>query len=131
MAPDELAVRIEELKALVPSDEDDSWTDMSPYAQNTIAAVVYALESRLTGQPQAAAWAARQTYEALDYFVTNSENVDLNAPGVEESVLRHPLVQLELARQQRDLSDLRNADGPSVSLFNSIRERSRSERISF
>lgn len=131
MSADELSAEIEALMALVPSDEDDNWTDLSPYAQNAVTAATYALESRRAEQPQLPAWSARQAYEAIDYFVTNSENVDFNSPGIEEHVLRHPLVQAELARQQRDLSDLRKADSPFASLFNLIRERSRAETISF
>jgi len=54
--------------------------------------------------------AARRAYEALDHFVIDQEGVGVIEPGGETRVLSNPLVQAELARQQRDLRELLDAD---------------------
>ena len=45
---------------LVPEEDPDTWVLESGYAQSAAAAVAYALRTRLTDNPQEAAWAARQ-----------------------------------------------------------------------
>ena len=56
-------------ESLVPDDEDDDWTELSPLVQNSAAAVAYAVRTCAAGDPQEATWAARQLYEAADYLV--------------------------------------------------------------
>lgn len=55
-------------ESLVPDDEDDDWTLLSPLAQNAAAAVAYALRTCPAGDAQEATWAARQVHEAADYL---------------------------------------------------------------
>lgn len=112
---------------LVPY-EDDSWVDECAFAQHTAAAIAYAIRSRLTGEAQEAAWAARQIYEALDFRVTTRDDVDLNVAGVEEQVAADPLIQAELNRQRRDLRTLRGVSSDEVvALGSRIRQTARSE----
>jgi len=59
----------ERAEALVPDDEDEDWTLLSPLAQNAAAAVAYALRTCPSGDVQEATWAARQVHEAADYLV--------------------------------------------------------------
>ena len=54
-------------EGLVPDEDDESWVDEFAYGQNGAAAVAYALRTALTSDPQEAAWAARQVYEAADF----------------------------------------------------------------
>jgi hypothetical protein len=54
---------------LVPDDQNEDWATLSPLRQNAAAAVAYALDSSLRQDPQDAAWAALQVYEATDYLV--------------------------------------------------------------
>lgn len=96
---------LDEALALVP-DEDETWIDAFGYAEHAAAAVAYAIRACLTDDPQEAAWAARQAYEALDLRVTTRDNIDVNTPGAEERIARDVLIQRELSRQQRDLQVL-------------------------
>jgi hypothetical protein len=107
--PEALEQQIEALMDLVPQEGDlqGAWTQDSTNAQNAGMAALYALRTKLRGDPQEAAWAARVAYEALDNFVINSEDIDTNKPGEQLRVLAHPLVQAELTRQRIDLEDLR------------------------
>lgn len=86
-----------EVEGMVPSDAD-GWTLETGYGQNAAAAAAYAIRTWLTGDPQEAAWAARQVYELADYAVLhgNSE-LDLNAPSAEAQVLASAAVQRALA----------------------------------
>lgn len=95
-------------EGLVP-EEDDMWVDECAYAENAAASVSYAISARLTGSTKEAVAAAFQVYEALDYRVTNRDDVDLNLPGAEEQVVSDPLIQLELIRQQANIEELKQA----------------------
>jgi uncharacterized protein YjaG (DUF416 family) len=109
----DLEHQIEAGMALIPQEDciEGPWTQEATNAQNAGMAVVYALRTKLTGEAQEAAWAARVAYEALDNFVINKDNIDTNRPGEELRVLSHPIVQAEFARQERDLRDLLAASG--------------------
>jgi uncharacterized protein YjaG (DUF416 family) len=123
---DAVRARVEEL---IP-DEDDEWIDEIAYAQHAASAVAYALRCRLSELPQDAAWAARQVYEAIDLWVTTRDNVDLNAPGVEDRILGDPLIQAELSRQSRDVAELGNETEEGLtSLTDRIRRRAEIERL--
>lgn len=113
--------------ALVPPEDEEPWIPEQALADDAAAAATYALRCRLHGRSQDAALAARRAYEALDHFVMNSEDIDLNDPGAEELVLASVLIQQELGRQLRDLHDLRSA---AVTL-QAFRDRSRREAPSF
>jgi len=107
--PEELEQQIESLMSIVPQEDDieGPWNQDATNAQNAGMAAIYALRTKVRGDPQEAAWAARVAYEAVDNFVINSEDIDTNTPGEELRVLAHPLVQAELTRQRIDLEDLR------------------------
>jgi Protein of unknown function (DUF416) len=123
--------QLEGLIALIPQDvPQGEWTQVFNNAQNAGMATAYALGTRIRGDAQQAAWAARTAYDALDNFVINSENIDTHKPGAETRVLAHPLVQAELARQDRDLSDLHDHGG-STHVIANIRDRARAEATSF
>lgn len=110
----DLKAHLDEAHALVP-EEDEDWIDECTYAEHAAAAVAYAIRAQLTEDPQEAAWAARQVYEALDFRVTTRDDIDLNAPGAEQRIVGDPLIQQELTRQQRDLEALsRRADEPTA-----------------
>jgi len=102
----ELRSKIDACMALIPQEDDAPWLMEQAAAEDAGAAVAYALRCRQSGQAKEATWAARRTYEALDHYVINRENIDTTKPGAEERVLGHPLVQRELARQRRDLDEI-------------------------
>lgn len=124
-----LESRRELIEDLVPG-EDDSWVDESAYAQNATAAVAYAIGALLTGSVSDAVAASYQPYEALDYRVTNRDDVDINAADAERSIVSDPLIQQELRRQRRDLETLSRASDSSEALLAAsahMRERARIE----
>jgi len=130
----ELEHQIEEVMALIPQEDgaQREWTQEATNAQNAGMSVVYALRTRLTGEAQEAAWAARVAYEALDNFVINKEAIDTSVPGGELRVVSHPLVQAELERQERDLRELLAAsDGEVEKVLQQLRDRSRAESALF
>lgn len=91
-------------ESLVPDDEDDSWVLETGYAQSAAAAVAYAVRSWLTGDPQEAAWAARQLYEAADYA---AQQVQVGLYGnrqAEAAVQESEIVQGALAAIADDLA---------------------------
>jgi uncharacterized protein YjaG (DUF416 family) len=133
MSDDELKRTAERCLALVPS-EEDGWDEVTqPLAEDAAAAVAYAVRGRMTGEPQEAAWAARRVYESIDRYVFAMTGLSQGDPNDELTVLSHPLVQAELARQQRDLEDLRRftSSGFSQSDLRQLRDRSQSESASF
>lgn len=91
---EDIQVAQEAAEALVPF-EDDDWVLESGYAQNGIAAVVYAARTWLSDDPQEAVWAARQVYEAADYGAQQRELATTRVYSAEvEAELAHaPVVQ--------------------------------------
>lgn len=113
--PRELERLQEVAEDLVP-EEDDDWVLESGYAQSAAAAVAYALRTRLTDNPQEAAWAARQLYDAADYAAQRRlEDLDLNEPGAEDALADQPVVQAALAGVEADL-DAALADPPPAEI---------------
>lgn len=105
LSESEITDRAERCEKLVPI-EDDDWIEQTAYAQNAAAAIAYTVRCQKNGNSQEAAWAARQIYEAVDFYVINRRSIDTEQPDVESIILRDPLIQAELKRQKRDLSDL-------------------------
>jgi uncharacterized protein YjaG (DUF416 family) len=97
------------LDAVTPGESDD-WSVEFGLAENAAAAVGYAVDAAIEGDPRNAAWAARHAYEAADLWVRTRDDVDFNVQGAEERVLADPLIQAELRRQQRDLDELTNGE---------------------
>jgi uncharacterized protein YjaG (DUF416 family) len=95
--------------------------------EDAVAAVAYALRCRRSGQSQEAAWAAARAYSAVNDYVITSTGLSTNAFGEQKIVLAHPVIQAELARQKRDLSELL-AGGVTI---NELRERSKAESENF
>lgn len=106
--------RRDEVESLVPSDEDEDWTLLSPIAQNAAASVAYSLRAAISRDPQDAVWAARQLYEVADFLVqlTASEHAyvqptDEDAPvAIALAGIKSALDNLEL---QSPLDDLKMA----------------------
>jgi len=107
--------------ALIPR-EDEPWVDEQAYADDAASAMAYTLRALKNGEPQEAAWAARRAYEATDHHVTHRLRIE-----GELSVLTHPIVQAELARQRRDLDELRWGGPETDELFTRVRDRAKSE----
>jgi len=128
VVPADIDSRLEKSMALVPGEDDVPWVESQAAGEDAAEALVYALRCCKTGDGQDAAWAAECVYEALDNFVINELNLDMNSPGAGDHVLSHPLMQAELARQQRDLEELSATDGQlTAEVVRCLRARAREE----
>lgn len=122
-----LDVALQACMALIPRPDDEPWVDEQPLAEDSAAAVAYAIRCLQTGDVQEAAWAARRVYEGLDNFVIARENIDVNAPGAEALVLQHGIVQKELNSQEQDLRMMAGASAQDSSpIIRAMRERAAS-----
>ena len=132
MPDDEIHRELDRCMELIPQEDEGSWVPEQAYAEDAASAVAYALRARSTGESQEAAYAARVAYEALDYFVSNRDNIDRNIPGEEQRVLSAPLVQAEIERQRRDLDELLGAQLQDVtSAISRVRDRAKAEAAEF
>lgn len=91
--------------ALLPDDQGE-WTLERAVTEDAVSALAYALRCWKSGHPQEAVWASRRAYEALHYFIDQSEPDSLTWTSQHQSLFDHPLVTAELARQRRDLEEL-------------------------
>ena len=96
----ETSERIAETLALIPDEDDLNF--FSAQADDAAGALAYALRSLNDPNPQEAAWAARRAYESADNLVISRAEVEIGGTA-EEYILRDPLIQTELARQDEDL----------------------------
>jgi hypothetical protein len=106
-APDDLSQLQDAAESLVTDDEDPEWVDQTAYAQNAAAAVAYAVRTWISDDPEDAVLAATQLYEAADYAA--QQEIDLNAPGAEDTILGQPIVQQALKGIQEDLQSVTKA----------------------
>ena len=93
-----------EAEAMVPDEDDEGWTAGRTYAGNAASAAAYAVRTWLTNEPQEAAWAARQLFDAADlaYFQANPGG-DFTSEAEEKASLESPVVQSVIFAIQRDL----------------------------
>lgn len=131
--PDPELLRLAEAaESRVPDSEHaDDWAPSMALAENAIAALAYALSCAATGDAQAAAWSARQAIELLDFEISQRFTVEAYNPSSEEAITSHPAMQTELARQIRDLDELRISGSPSQATVRALRERAYDEAASF
>lgn len=102
----EIDLKLDECMDLIPREDDGPWLPGQAAAEDAVTALAYTLRCRQNGSAQEAAWAARHSSEAIDRFVIDREDIDLNKAGEQARILADPLVQMELLRQRRDLEDL-------------------------
>ncbi len=90
---------------LIPSEDDDNWVFESGYAQNGIAAIAYAIDTRLRDGVQEAVWAGRQVYEAADYVAQQRLDTELlYTPELEEELSNTPVAQAAVRSILEDLA---------------------------
>lgn len=122
-----------ECEKLLPN-EDDAWQEGCPYAEDATATVIYCLRFFLSGDQQEVIWVARRAYEVADNFIVNNTDINTGNQEGELDILHHPIIQNELARQIRDLQELRHtsADVPAFqALCRILRQRANEEAIKF
>ena len=100
------------------------------YAENAVAAVVYALRSRNRADPAYAVWAAETPVQAIEARLL--ELADGDAYRVDATAARHPAVVAERRRQRRDLAELIAAEAarePTTAIA-AVRARAQAEPLS-
>ena len=127
MSDAEVDAAIKTCLQMIPQEEGSAWVPEQATADDAAAALAYALGCRRSCRPEEAVLAAQRAYDALDEFVIYKENVDTNVPGAEDRVVSHPLIQTELARQQRDIDELLQR----LITVTALRDRSRVEAATF
>jgi hypothetical protein len=89
---------LKRVMALLPG-EDETSEEGLVLLDDSVAAIAYAIRTRLTGSSQEAAWSARRCYGYFDHVA----NTDFAILGIdeptEERLLAHPRTQEELRRQ--------------------------------
>ncbi|UKA56922.1 DUF416 family protein [Arthrobacter sp. FW306-2-2C-D06B] len=99
-----------EAEAMVPDEDDEGWTAGRSYAGNAAAAAGYAIRTWRTNDPQHAAWAARQIFDAADlaYFQANPGGSFLTE-AEQNASLESTVVQSAISAIHRDLEAVKNA----------------------
>jgi uncharacterized protein YjaG (DUF416 family) len=121
---EELADQCEEL---VP-DTLNEWSLAAQYAEDAVAATVYALRCAASRDPADAIASANRAYESVDAILQEELDLDFSRPGGAEMMRAHPQTQAELSRQERDLVELEGADDLREALL-SMRQRAAAEPI--
>lgn len=105
--PSKLAELREACERQAPDTEDfhSLYTSAALDAASVAAIILDALERPDEARPLEVAALARDT---VDLFVQERMNLDPNAPGFEETIIRHHLMQRELRRQREILEALSN-----------------------
>lgn len=110
-------------------DEDRMTIPACRVLDDALASTAYAARAAARFDPQEAAWSGRRVYEAAEAFVQRSLDFTSYSPEVERALLNHPIVQRELARQVRDLTELESADfNRHREVFAALRSRAQVER---
>jgi hypothetical protein len=127
MSLSEVDTMIQTATRLIPGEDHRPWVLEQGVAEDAVSAVLYSLRSHQSGAEEEAGWAATVACNALDDFVINRDDIDLNVPRLEERIVSDPLMQAELARQQRDLCELLQG----TVTVQGLRARAESEAIQF
>jgi uncharacterized protein len=111
-----------EALALDTNEFPGPWT---AWALDAASSVTYSLQCLLNGGVERAVWSATGAFNAVYGHVIREQRLDINDPRVDEQILRNPLVEEELRRQDEDLTLLEDAKTLDSSLFATLRARSR------
>jgi uncharacterized protein YjaG (DUF416 family) len=121
--PSDLAELREACERQAPDTEDfhSPYTSAALDAACVAAIILDALERPDEARPLEVATLARDT---VDLFVAERMNLNPNAPGFEETILRHHLMQRELRRQRETLEALANSLGSREGAGRELRAKS-------
>jgi uncharacterized protein YjaG (DUF416 family) len=136
MTPAELQAALDAAEELVADEHDGLWhVATRANADDATSALLYAVRARASGDPLEAACAGGRLYDLADHCAQRDLG-DLSPAATwtaadEARVRKHPRVQRELARQERDLSDLSALAGASPDVLEGMKARSVSEAADF
>jgi uncharacterized protein YjaG (DUF416 family) len=129
----ELETMLERCEALTPTGEENT-KEESAYADDAGTSLLYTIRTRLTDNPQEAAWAARRAFEAVDYFIMRQIDSTTITREHLRFALSQPIVQAELRRQQADLKELESASADKsllAGVVSELRDRARRDAEHF
>lgn len=124
----------ERCAALVPRDDDDECVNEGfAYAGYAAESVAYAVGVATSGNARRAMLAANCNYDVLDNHLSYELDIDFNVnrPAAIATVLGHPLMQAEFARQQRDLRELAAAGSDATAVVLRVQARAVEEARAF
>ncbi|HKV39314.1 MAG TPA: DUF416 family protein [Blastocatellia bacterium] len=128
LIPDrELEGLLKSAVGLVPREEDGPWLEGQGAAQDAATALVLVLRCRQSGDALEAAQAATSGFDMLEQFTAFRGRIDRSAASARARAELDPVVQAELARQHRDLVELK---GDRITITG-LRDRSITESAHF
>lgn len=132
LASDELTRLARQVEAQAPvAEANDRWTAEAAFIENALAALAYALQTAVTGDPQLAVWSARQAIEALDLDASERLGVRTYDEESEAAIAADPLVQAELGRQEADLRDAASINPGDPRSVTALRDRAQRDALVF
>lgn len=104
---------LDEVIGLLPQESDD-WTLLHALAEDALSSLAYSIRCLLAPSPRESAWSARRSYEAVDQLAIIELKLQTGLPETELAIKNHPIVQLELSRQNRDFVVLNQSKTKSI-----------------
>lgn len=93
----------------VGPDSDDFESLYTSFAQDACFAVCSLLDYLLKRDAARIVQAVRYATDSVDHFVQEIENMAPNDPELEQKIVTHPLMQRELAQQEKELQMIEQA----------------------
>lgn len=106
------ADNIRQLAALcenVAPDSEDFTSLYVSFAQDACFAICGLLDFLLVSDARKIVQAATYAMSSVDLYVQEIENMESNAPDLEQKILAHPLMQRELKKQREDFENIAQA----------------------
>jgi uncharacterized protein YjaG (DUF416 family) len=119
--------------SLIP-DYDKEYVQGQEIAEDAVLAVIYGIDTQLSGDSQDAAASAESAYNSLDHYVIDKFNVDIAAPNAQLRIDSYPIMQAEFRRQRTDMADLQSAaknSGSERAVIARIKRRAEVDSIDF
>lgn len=123
-------MRLRLIERLHPDENDprQATNSLFVHAQNTVAMVLYSLETALSNSAQNAVWVAMRAYNSMVAHEGKKIEAGVTSPETEEETLGSSFVQTELSRQQRDVLELQQLNsGNEAGMKIAFRQRALNE----
>lgn len=102
--------------SMYPDEDGDDWTVRSPFVQNAVASVEYALRAWSSDDPQQCVWASRQLIDAADYALQSPNpddpyEDDGDTMELATDAIQRALVDATSSARVADVRDAARQDG--------------------
>lgn len=98
-------------------------------AQDAVFAICSLLDFLLEEDSGRIVNAARYATDTLDLIIQEQEDLDPQDPDLERKILEHPLMQRELLRQKRDLTEASQLRREDTVAYSNLRARAQAEEL--